>query len=387
VLYTVFIGLSAFFALYTGLRLIKPSRLGFWARTVAWCCLCYAWGSIPAEGFLRHAGVESRTIDVIAFGGAVAFGVASLLLVLLLSRDSLLLLWHARRVLPRRRPRPLHDASRRQFIQGASGTGVMALAGVFSGTAMYGAMRVPAVRDIQMPVHGLHPALDGYTVVQLSDLHVGAFLGVDWLEGVVERANAAGADLIAVTGDIVDGSPRHLREQIEPLRRLQAPDGVFGVSGNHEYYSGISRWLPVLESLGLNMLENRSVRIRRGEASLLLGGVSDYAAHRFGRQYASDSRKAMLHGEDTDFKLLLAHQPASVFAAEKAGWNAMLCGHTHGGQVFPFMAVVSMVQPYLAGLYRHGAMQLYVSRGTGFWGPPFRLGAPAEISRVILRRA
>lgn len=400
-LYTALISLTVFFALYTGLRLIRPSGLSRGGRITAWFCLIYAWASIPVEVVLLRSDIESRFLDVMAFVGAAAFGMAALVLVVLIFRDSLLVfgrsLGFVRRswqragakhpkVVSSGEPRNGHDESRRLFLKSASGTGVMALAGTFSGTALYGALKVPSLNDVSMNIAGLHPDLDGYTIVQLSDLHVGASLGVDWLNGVVDVANNADADMIAVTGDMVDGSPAHLWSDIQPLARLQARDGVFGVSGNHEFYSGIERWLPAFEAVGLNMLENRNVMVRRGSANMLVGGVSDYEGVRFGRKYKSDFHKAMHGGEAADFRLLLAHQPASAYKAHAAGWNAMLCGHTHGGQVFPFMAVVTMVQPYLSGLHDHNGMQVYVSRGTGFWGPPFRLGAPAEITRVTLRR-
>ncbi|MFV0421318.1 metallophosphoesterase [Oleidesulfovibrio sp.] len=399
-MYIGLICLTVFFALYTGLRLIGPSGLGRGGRFTAWFCLVYAWASIPVEAAMLRAGIESRALDVLAFAGAIAFGIAALVLVVLVFRDVLLfagkslcfvrtLSQRLQRISPERAVADscgITDTSRRHFLKSISGTGVMAVAGTFSGSALYGALRIPPLTDVSIKIAGLHPDLEGYTIVQLSDLHVGASLGVDWLNGVVDAANGAGADMIAVTGDMVDGSPAHLWSDIQPFARLTAPDGVYGVSGNHEFYSGIERWLPAFEAVGLTMLENRNVMVRRGGASLLVGGISDYEAVRFGRKYRSDSRKAMQGGESADFRLLLAHQPASVYKAHEAGWDAMLCGHTHGGQVFPFMAVVTMVQPYLSGLHDHDGMLVYVSRGTGFWGPPFRLGAPAEITRIKLQR-
>jgi predicted MPP superfamily phosphohydrolase len=269
-----------------------------------------------------------------------------------------------------------------------SALAVPLLAALATAAGFANARRRPAVREVEVPIEGLPPALDGFTVVQISDLHVGPTIRRSFVQKVVETANGLKPDAIVVTGDSVDGRVSDLRPHIEPFAQLRATHGVFGVTGNHEYYSGAEAWVRELRRLGVEMLMNEHRVLRHQGASLVLAGVTDYSAGHFEASQASDPQQA-LQGAPVGMRprILLAHQPRSADAAERAGADLQLSGHTHGGQFLPWRWFVPLQQPYVAGLHRHGKMWIYTSRGTGYWGPPKRLGAPSEVTRLTLRPA
>jgi predicted MPP superfamily phosphohydrolase len=204
------------------------------------------------------------------------------------------------------------------------------------------------------------------------------------VNAIVEAANRLDADVIAITGDLVDGSVRQLAADVQPLSQLTAKHGVYFVTGNHEYYSGARAWTQELRRLGLTVLTNEHVVLVREEASLVLAGVTDYGAHHFEPQNRSDPAVALNGAPAGAVKVLLAHQPRSAPAAASAGFDLQLSGHTHGGQFWPWNLFVPLQQPFTAGLHRLGQLWIYVSRGTGYWGPPKRFGAPSEITRIKL---
>jgi hypothetical protein len=241
------------------------------------------------------------------------------------------------------------------------------------------------VREVEVTLPGLPPALDGFTILQLSDLHLDLVHGGDWLEGVVDRAMELRPDLIAITGDLAEGSVAQFREDVEPLRRLSAPHGVYFVTGNHEYFHDLGGWLRLLDELGVRVLRNEQVAIARDGVGFDLAGVDDHEGGRLAEGHGPSLDRA-LAGRDPDRALvLLAHQPRVVEEAAARGVGLVLSGHTHGGQIWPFSYLVYLQQPYLKGLVRHQGTWLYVSAGTGFWGPPMRLGTTAEITVLTLR--
>lgn len=246
---------------------------------------------------------------------------------------------------------------------------------------------VPPVRHVEIRLPNLPPALDGFTLVQLSDVHVGSTIGRSFLQPVVQRVNGLQPDLIALTGDLVDGSVPHLGGTTGLFADLRARHGVYVVNGNHEYYSGEKSWAQEYQRLGLILLKNQHRVIEHHGARLVVAGVTDYSAAAFDPTEASDPQRALAQAPEGLIRILLAHQPRSAAAAEQAGFDLQLSGHTHGGQYWPWMYAVPLQQPYVAGLHRLGHLQIYVSRGTGYWGPPIRLAAPAEITRIVLRIA
>ena len=228
----------------------------------------------------------------------------------------------------------------------------------------------------------LPAALDGFTIVQLTDVHVGMMIGKQFLEEVVERVNALDPDVVCITGDLVDGPAAELKGEVAPLAKLRSRHGTFFTTGNHEYYAGVDDWLPVLADLGFRILRNERVTLAPG---LELAGIDDAMGYRHPGHGADLARATA--GRDPDAALvLMAHQPKQARDARKHGVDLQISGHTHGGQIWPWHHLASWQQGgLLAGHYLVGDTQLYVSRGVGYVGPPIRVGAPAEITRVILR--
>jgi len=268
-----------------------------------------------------------------------------------------------------------------------SAAGIPLAAAAMSAAGFVLARRRAPVRTVEVPIDGLPAALEGFTIAQISDVHVGATIKRDYVQAIVDATNAIGADLIAITGDLVDGSVEQLSVHTAPLAGLRARHGVYFVTGNHEYYSGAHAWLVELRRLGLRVLMNEHAHIEHGGARLMVAGISDYNAHHYDPAHASDPVAALRGAPQAAFRLLLAHQPRSAMAAAPLGFDLQLSGHTHGGQFLPWPWFVRLQQPYTAGLHRMGRMWVYVSRGSGYWGPPMRLGAPSEITRLRLRTA
>ena len=242
-----------------------------------------------------------------------------------------------------------------------------------------------ALREIAVRLPRLPSTLDGTTIVQLSDVHVGPTIRRDFIEEIVERTNALKPDVIAITGDLVDGTVEELREHVKPLSQLKARYGVYFVTGNHEYYSGAEEWCAELERLGIRVLRNERVSIGDGADSFDLAGVDDFQAHQFGNGHGADLPRALAGRDKTRELVLLAHQPKAIHEAANAGVGLQLSGHTHGGQIWPWSYLVRLQQPVVSGLARFKETWVYVSNGTGYWGPPMRLGAPAELTRVVLQ--
>lgn len=278
----------------------------------------------------------------------------------------------------------LVSPERRQFLARATAGGALLAT---SGIVGYGAWRAfhqPVVNRIAVRLPGLPKALDGFTLVQLSDVHVGPVIQRRFMDAVVEQCNALKPDLMVITGDLVDGSVSELGHAVSALGNLRSRHGTYFVTGNHEYYSGDEEWTDALERMRIGVLRNRFVSIGEPGASFDLAGVDDWGAARSGYDRRYDLTQA-LAGRDPDRpSVLLAHQPANWREAAKAGIGLQLSGHTHGGQFFPFNMVISAIWEHDAGHFEENGRHLYVSRGTGFWGPPVRVAAPPEIVHVTL---
>jgi uncharacterized protein len=247
------------------------------------------------------------------------------------------------------------------------------------------ARRRPHVVEVDIPVTDLPEALHGFSIAQISDVHVGPTIKRGFVEGIVALVNGLKADLIAVTGDLVDGSVQQLSLHTAPLAGLAARHGAYFVTGNHEYYSGERAWSAEIGRLGMRVLKNEHVVLKHNGASLVLAGVTDLSAHHFDAAEHSDPAAALRGAPaDAGAKILLAHQPNSATAAASAGFDVQLSGHTHGGQFWPWNLFVRFFQPFTGGLYRLKNLWVYVSRGTGYWGPPNRFGVPSEITRIRL---
>ncbi|NJP64716.1 metallophosphoesterase [Streptomyces spiramenti] len=249
------------------------------------------------------------------------------------------------------------------------------------------ARRVPRVRRVEVPLERLGSGLDGTRVVLITDTHYGPLDRARWSARVCETVNTLEADLVCHTGDIADGTADRRRAQATPLGTVKASRGRVYVTGNHEYYSEAQGWVDLMDELGWEPLRNRHLVLEGGGDSLVVAGVDDVTAESSGLEGHGAHLAGALSGADPDHPvLLLAHQPKFVDRAAAHGIDLQLSGHTHGGQIWPFHYLVRLDQPAVAGLSRHGARtHLYTSRGTGFWGPPFRVFAPSEITLLVLR--
>ena len=283
------------------------------------------------------------------------------------------------------------------FAAGVSDpAGARIVAGAIVGVAVillawgyWEAMRVPRVRTADVRIASLGPGLDGVRVVVLTDTHYGPIDRARWSARVTEAVNALDADIVCHTGDIADGSVARRREQAAPLGLIRAKLARAYVTGNHEYFGEPQGWLDHMQELGWQPLHNRHIVVERDGATLTIAGVDDRTAGGSGLSGHGADHAAALAGADPAVPvLLLAHQPKQIDGAVGHGVDLQVSGHTHGGQIWPFHYLVRTDQPVVAGLSRHGARtQLYTSRGTGFWGPPFRVFAPSEISLLTLRAA
>ncbi len=270
---------------------------------------------------------------------------------------------------------------RRQFLSRVVGSGVTILVGGAAVAAVRSALGPVQVKTVHVPLARLPQSMAGTTLVQLTDVHIGPTLGPEFLERIVKTTNELAPDVVVITGDLVDGSVELLRESVAPLAKLRARYGSFFVTGNHEYYSGAVEWIAEIQRLGIRVLANEHVTIG-GDTGFQLAGINDYTGRMIGS--GPDLERA-LRGRNPEQALgLLAHQPRAIHEAARQGVGLQLSGHTHGGQIWPFTYMVRLQQPFVCGLTKVNDTILYVSRGTGFWGPPMRLGAPAEITRIVL---
>ncbi|MFF8504369.1 metallophosphoesterase [Streptomyces anulatus] len=264
---------------------------------------------------------------------------------------------------------------------------VLGVAAVLLGWGYAEARRVPRVRRLDVELPRLGAGLDGTRVVLITDTHYGPLDRARWSARVCETVNTLEADLVCHTGDIADGTAERRRAQAAPLGTVQATRARVYVTGNHEYYSEAQGWVDLMGELGWEPLRNRHLLLERGGDTLVVAGVDDVTAESSGLAGHRAHLTGALRGADPDHPvLLLAHQPKFIDRAAAHGIDLQLSGHTHGGQIWPFHYLVRLDQPAVAGLSGHGARTLlYTSRGTGFWGPPFRVFAPSEITLLVLR--
>jgi predicted MPP superfamily phosphohydrolase len=273
-------------------------------------------------------------------------------------------------------------------IPGSVRLAAAGLAVLLAAVGVANAVRVPPVRDVEVAIPGLPPEFDGYRLLQLTDLHLSRLFPASWARAVVARANAAGADLIVVTGDFIDGSVAMRRDDVAPLRDLRAPDGVWAIPGNHEYFFDYAAWMRHLAGLGLRMLPNAHAVLARAEARLVLAGVTDASAPASGE--AEPDLAAALAGAPPGAPVvLLDHQPRAAKRAAVRGVALQLSGHTHGGMILGLDRLVARGNNgFVSGRYDVGGMILYVGNGTGIWpGFALRLGRPSEMTRFTLRAA
>ena len=319
---------------------------------------------------------QGRRHDIAMVTAFIAMGFLSSLLVLTLLRDVALAgIWIGSEL-----GLPLSTFT---FVVW-SALAVPAAAMLMTVWGLINARRTARVVEVDVPIANLPASLHGFTIAQISDVHVGPTIKGDYLQSIVGAVNRLQADMVAVTGDLVDGSVAQLRSHVSPLGDLTSRHGTYFVTGNHEYYSGVTAWVAELRCLGVNVLLNEHVVLRHNDEALVIAGVTDHGGHHFDESHRSDPAAAIASAPDGVVRILLAHQPRSAGAALKAGFQLQLSGHTHGGQFWPWNFFVRLQQPFTAGLHRLQSLWVYTSRGTGYWGPPKRFGAPSEITHLRL---
>jgi predicted MPP superfamily phosphohydrolase len=355
--------------------------------TLLWSWLAMSSLLVPL-GLVKHSFAGPRVAHVLTWAGLLAMGLFSSLFVLTVLRELLLgalsvATWFGVVHLP---------LTQIRFYTALT---VLPLAFAMTLAGFWNARRTAAVVCVDVPIVNLPSTLEGFSIAQISDIHVGPTIRTGYLQRIVARVNLLNVDLVAITGDLVDGSVKALGKHIESLSDLRSSYGTYFVTGNHEYYSGAQAWIDKLRSMGVMVLMNQHVVIDHAKdsqdgdhATIVVAGVTDFGAHHFDESHRSDPHGALADApESAHVKLLLAHQPRSAAAASAAGFDLQLSGHTHGGQFWPWGYFVRLQQPFTAGLNKLNRLWVYTSRGTGYWGPPKRFGAPSEITHLRLIRA
>jgi predicted MPP superfamily phosphohydrolase len=352
---------------YIGLRLIRDAGL----PPVWWTVLWSAFASIFVS-LLGGRLLPRRAALVLQWVGFLWIGAFALLLTACAATD--LGFFIAARFVPRTADwGPLQ---------------ALVIAGIVVPGLIWGfvsARRTPGVERVNVPIKGLHKGFDGLRIVQITDVHIGDTLDRRFLRRVVDQVNALKPDIIAVTGDLIDGSVTRLRDEVAALAELKGKHGAFYVTGNHEYYHGAAAWLAEAKRLGLEPLHNEHRVLKDGAAQLVVAGVPDLEGARFAETHAPRADVAFQGAPEGVPRILLAHQPRFARHAKDHQVQLMLSGHTHGGQIFPFMFFVRLQQPVIAGFRELWGVPVYTSRGTGYWGPPFRVGPSSEITELTLR--
>ncbi|MDX2012198.1 MAG: metallophosphoesterase [Myxococcaceae bacterium] len=357
---------------YLGDRLIRGAGLSDVAASAAWTALWACFGSIFV-GFIGGRVLPRALAKVAQWVGFVWMGAFGLLLAATALSDVVIA------VLSRVGPWDASWLALRPLV--VLGVVVPALVVGFV------VARAPRVKRVTVAIPNLPERFEGFRIAQITDVHVGETLTREFAEHVTRTVNALAADAVAVTGDLIDGSVAKLRDEVAPLGGLRGTHGVFYVTGNHEYYHGGSSWESEARRLGMRVLHNEHVVIERDGQKLVIGGVPDVEGGRFSAQHEPDAAKTFEGAPPDAPRVLLAHQPRFARRVGATRVDLMLSGHTHGGQIFPFMVFVKLQQPVIAGFKVLWGVPTYTSNGTGYWGPPFRIGPRGEVTEVTLKRA
>ena len=392
-----FLLLSSLLHGWVGWRVAAPlGALFSWAEALTWVVLVASALLMPI-GFMARRNQQGPIAAALTWTGLLLMGLFSTLLVLTLLRDALLVVALAVAAVAGLAGVGWYSLD---ALQQWSAAGVPLLSVAATILGLWNARRTASVVRVDVPIAGLPEALHGFSVAQISDIHVGPTIRLGYVQRIVERVNALRADMVAITGDLVDGRVDDLHAHVAPLSGLVSTHGTFFVTGNHEYYSGAPAWIGELRRIGIHVLMNEhkvlhhdnageslpdGLALARDTEMVVVAGVADYSAHHFIESHRSDPMAAIAGAPvSARIRLLLAHQPRSAAAAAAAGFDLQLSGHTHGGQFWPWMYFVRYQQPFTAGLRKLDNLWVYTNRGTGYWGPPKRFGVASEITHLRL---
>lgn len=360
--------------IYIGFQLLSTSTPSATIIGIAIILLCIFAITIPISFRAQLIIRNPKLSTIISWLGLINLGLFSSLLVLTFLRQIILTLFS------------LYTPISVNMLNYSSIL-VVTLAAMATIIGFSGARRIAKVVEIDIPITNLPTQLNGFRIVQITDIHIGPTIKFNYLQAIVNVVNELGADIVAITGDLVDGSVEELSQHVKALTDLKSNYGQLFVLGNHEYYSGAQEWIDELKALGLTVLLNQHVVVKHNDVELVIAGITDYSGYKFSKDHASDPKAALLNSPQDSIKILLAHQPRSALEAHKYGFDLQISGHTHGGQFWPWNLFVRLQQPFTAGLGKINNMWVYTSRGTGYWGPPKRLGSPSEISLLRLIKA
>ncbi|MBN2341247.1 MAG: metallophosphoesterase [Deltaproteobacteria bacterium] len=376
---------------YIWRRLIHDTQLKTLPKRVATVVIILLTLSIPLSMILSRT-LTPTTARLFSFTPMLWLGTTLFLVSILIIVDIFFLIrWFRQRkqstnaTTNATAPASTTDLSRRTTLKRMAAMGTLGVSGALTGVSFWNTQKDATVIRQSIPLAKFPPSMNGFTIAQISDIHIGLTIGKDWLEKIVRQVNELNPDLIVITGDLIDGYVDSLCEEVAPLQFLNAPHGVFFVTGNHEYYFKAHQWISHLKKMNINVLENRSVRIENESEHFVLAGVNDYHASSSPEKEGPDLQKALANRPSDSEVILLCHQPKVIFDAAKMDVGLVLSGHTHGGQIWPFNLLVRLQQPYNKGkITGHRRTVLYINQGTGYWGPPMRLGTTSEITLFTL---
>lgn len=375
---------------YVGYKLISTANFSSPMNIFLWSVLLVLLLSLYLPFILTRIGFQNRLLDFLLWVGYAGLGLMSFLIIFLLIKDITILSGFIYKKIASLFSKPeivqVNDPERRKFLMNLINFGIIGAASTLTTYGIYQATKKPYTKRVFIPVKNYSDSLKEFTIVQVSDLHVGPTIKKNYVQLIVSEVLKINPDVFVFTGDLVDGSVENLRDDVEPLREIKPKYGKFFITGNHEYYSGAVEWMKYAENLGFTVLHNRNRIINYNGTPIMFAGVPDVQGIQFYEDHYSDPIEAIKNSEESSVKILLAHQPKSLYKAIEAGFDIQLSGHTHGGQFIPWNFIAKIGQPFIKGLNKLNNTWIYVSNGTGYWGPPLRIGARSEITVIKFKQ-
>ena len=359
------------------LSLTGNARISFWIVHVLGTLSMF---TAPIVYRLYPEKNPSFAYNALQWTGYTFMGIYSVLILFILVNSIGLDLYHRFFASPENL-----NEERRMFFKSTLAIVSLMGTGSIAAIGFYQARQKPNVVKVDIQIDHLPEDFEGVTILQLSDVHVGQTIRGEFVKTLVEMSNQLNPDIVVLTGDMVDGTRDQLDFEVASFKNIKAPLGKFMIPGNHEYYWGVDTWLERWRELGFTTLINQHSIVTKNKSQIIMAGVHDYSASRMG-PLQSNPQEALENSPKGLVKILLAHQPRSIYQASKAGFDLQLSGHTHSGQYFPYSLVVYLFQPFVKGLHLYEKTWVYVNRGTGYWGPPSRFGVPPEITLLKLTK-